>query len=228
MHEKFINQNQLESELSALETSCAGTICAIINRCNDESNKDALICSSAEKESLLRLINNLYLRNPITMTEYSLDSPQPWILSLPSFQEMKSLLNTYNIGNVANRIISSVQKRVYLFENLLTTNINTHNLTFLVSKEKGFVFSNLPVFLRNTANNSCILFSPISPNCCVHYFENKNNQNYRKNKITYISKEQTIILNCLLGLAAQQDTKYLYAKDKQEIEDTIKNIGEFL
>ena len=225
-YENYFFLNQIEQKLSELEAEATDIIRKIISLCNDDLNKEALICSSAEKEKLLRFILNLFLRNPIIMKEYSLDKPQSNYLSIPDIREMKELLDSYDMSDIANQMIVSIQKLFFIFSDTLKNKINTNNITFFVSKESRLVFSDLPLVFGAVNSDSYVVFAPISPYCCVHYYENKTPHIFRRNKITSLSKEQTISLNCMLVSAAQHDIRYIYAKDKREIEETMKYIGE--
>lgn len=231
--ESFILTNQIENHFAEKETKYAETVRRILAICRDKDNEEALVCSKNDRETIISLVANLYVRNPLTLQSAQVDTVSEIIKQSDEYRDIKSLLDWLGIDINIDSIVKAAQKRVWLDDTMdesiplkVQNELKTLKMSFLVSRDKPFIFTSFPVLVQIDEQNKLKLaILPLSTDCAVMFSENSLGK-LNSNRIHYIDNFGVEKLNKMLILSGAKEIDYIMARDKQEIEDVLKLIGE--
>ena len=231
--DSFVLTNQIENHFAKEETKYAETVRRILNICGNKDNENALVCSTNDRDTLISLVSNLYVRNPLTLESAQVDAIPENIKRSDEYQGAKALLDLLDLPFNVDSIVKAAQKRVWLDDTMdesmpmkVQEGLKNLKMIFLVSKDKPFIFTSFPVLVQVDEQNKLRLaVLPLSPNCAV-MFSDKSLGKLSSNKIHYIDNVGVEKLNKMLILSGAKDIDYIMARDKREIEDVLDYIGE--
>lgn len=220
----FLFANDIEKQFSKNETVYANTISKILLMCKKTENANALICSSKDKDILIRFVANLYLRNPLSLcagVRCNSDSCQ--VNSNKPDDDLDRFL-----PGISNAISEFAEKVDWLDERLiggkphkLINDLNKLHYCFLTSQNKRFIISSFPTILQiNSKKELKLVITPLSP-YCVLIFSDLAHYKAKRNKTEPVPDIVVDEINKMYYPYLKEKPVLLLAKEKQDIETVL-------
>lgn len=230
---KFVFVNHLENEFMVREGEYSTLCRKIVSLCLNPNNKGAIICYRREKELLADFVTNMFLRNPCMMKANVVKSAPKYIVDGMLSGNHEEIDKTIGEDNISS-FVATIRQYDFLSDNVpdglhqqIKDIICRMNLSFFVTETDTFITSNYPVisvFDEEPKRKFRAFYFPLSPKCAVILYDFEMNLNY-KNRIKYITSETANSFNHLYLELEDDVVKYLFAKDKAQIKDTINFIN---
>lgn len=231
--DSFILTNQIENHFAEKETKYAETVRRVLAVCRDKDNENALVCSTNDREILISLVANLYVRNPLTLQSAQVETVSESIKESDEYSDTKGLFDSLGLDINIDSIIKAAQKRIWLDDTMdesiplkVQKELKTLKMSFIVSKDKPFIFTSFPVLVQVDEQNKLKLaILPLSPDCAVMFSEISIDK-LNRNRMHYMDNIGVEKLNKMLILSGAKKIDYIMARDRQEIDNVLKQIGE--
>ena len=225
---EFILCNEIEKYFSEKETEYAASINDVLWKTQDPYYLTHEICTTNEIETLYNFAANLIVRNPYTMNLSDCSDLCDDIKKSKEYEKISALVKKYDLGSADNILQAAIQRDFLDDRNesgtaaLFVEEIKKLDFLIWISPNKQFITSTFPIaidFFEDKAFRKIII--PLSPHCTVLFHENEIN-----NVVRLINDEQVIEINKLISNIAMQGSDFLFAKDKEPIEELIQFISE--
>ena len=227
-NDEFILCNEIEKYFSEKEKEYSDCINDVLWKTQYPYYLTHEICTKNEIDTLYSFAANLIVRNPYTMSLSDCSDLVDDIKKSKVYALVSELAKVYNLGNADNILQAAIQRDFLDDRNeggtaaLFKEEIKKLNFLIWISPNSQFITSTFPVamnFFEDKAFRKIII--PLSPHCTLLFHEHEIN-----NVVRLISDEQVVEVNKLISNVAMQDHDYLFAKDKEPIEELIHFIGE--
>lgn len=226
---KYILFNNIEKHFAERERVFSKTLRKIIGVCCHSENKDALVCSSDDKEILSEFAVNLFLRNPLTMKNARIDEIPQKFYDLDIYQETSQIMNLFQIGD-ADSLVRSAIKKNWLDGSMRGSvpdrtkqELDKLSYSFWVSKGSHFILSNFPVVYQIDSQDRLKLFIlPLSPACMVVFCEKKF---INRNRIYYVDDYTVGKINGMILENLDDISGIIMAQNRHDIEIVLKKEG---
>lgn len=225
---EFILCNEIEKYFSEKETEYAACINDVLWKTQDPYYLTHEICTTNEIETLYNFAANLIVRNPYTMNLSDCSDLCDDIKKSKEYAKISALVKKYDLGSADNILQAAIQRDFLDDRNesgtaaLFVEEIKKLDFLIWISPNKQFITGTFPIaidFFEDKAFRKIII--PLSPHCTVLFHENEIN-----NVVRLINDEQVIEINKLISNIAMQGRDFLFAKDKEPIEELIQFISE--
>lgn len=227
---KYVLHNQIEKYFSRCEVEYAKIQNLILDICQNDMNKKALVLYGEEKEILRKFFANMLLRNPYSMRMLGVDGSLEDLddnVEIEAFREVAKLLGI----NDFDALIQVSYKKAVLMDEFPETYVNNVcsdlekvAFAFFYSREGGFITADFPVaFGRDLIINDQVIqtaYFPISPKVALlwgNYDELKKNSN----RVVEVNMESVIDLNMIFLKGNENRFKYIFADCKAALEAII-------
>lgn len=227
---KHIMPNDIEKIYADEEGKYSALLDTIINRMDKQINPNALILKSNELDLLRSFVNNLLVRNPVSMKLFLTDE---------YYENFIKILKKNGDDEVINDIFKLLElgspegfekaifKKMYLNTNksnckvfTLKPYIEEMSFVFLKSESESFITSSFPVrkaIMKDNQDYFDSLYFPLSPKYAINFFHDKTSD---RNRIRTIDKEMTNKLN--IWMAMDLDNRFLISNKKENISIIVK------
>lgn len=227
---KPILTNDIENIYADEEGKYSALLDTIINRMDKQINPNALILKSNELDLLRSFVNNLLVRNPVSMKLFLTDE---------YYENFIKILKKNGDDEVINDIFKLLElgspegfekaifKKMYLNTNksnckvfTLKPYIEEMSFVFLKSESESFITSSFPVrkaIMKDNQDYFDSLYFPLSPKYAINFFHDKTSD---RNRIRTIDKEMTNKLN--IWMAMDLDNRFLISNKKENISIIVK------
>lgn len=227
---KHIMPNDIENVYANEEGKYSALLNTIIDRMDKQINPNALILKSSELDLLSNFVNNLLVRNPVSMKLF---------LTEDFYKNFINILKENGDDEVINDMFKllglgspegfekAIGKKMYLDTNksnckvfTLKPYIEEMSFVFLKSESESFITSNFPVrkeIMKDNQHYFDSLYFPLSPKYAINFFHDKT---IDRNRLRTIDKEMTNKLN--IWMTMDLDNRFLISNKKENISKVIK------
>ncbi len=228
---KFVLQNQLENEFARRENVYNKTLKKVISICSNPKNKNALVCSSLDKNILASFVINLLLRNPWSLNTAKIDSTSSPIMELEDIKTICDVVESIGMGG-ARSLVEAAANKVWLDESFTGSvsesfkNELLHlNCVFVVTKSQQFITSSFPVQYRTFDTSDGMthiesIICPLNPNYALLYSINPITKPYKNRMVLIPAKTADIINSCYLKTDTEH-TRFIIASEKSILERLV-------
>lgn len=175
---KHVLCNNIEKKFSEYESDYSALIRRLLNICDPSKNRNALICSHADREKLISLVVNLFVRNPWAMEFFEMNNIPEGLNSHPLTIAIRELMDAMGFGGADSLMKHSV-KWADLLEHEegglvedLKQEIAKLNFTFYYSSTGNFITSSCPSCFGYLKNGQAAVHLPLSPHVIVWFGQN--------------------------------------------------------
>ena len=217
----FVTRNDIEKIYSMYEYRFSKLLKVISQRCVPAQNKNALILSSEEKDTLCKFVVNLLVRNPISMEQLRVDQLDDDFMTSDFFISLRDTLDEMNLGGAKSVCIAAQKKAMITAEfeesipDYSAKKLREINFTFYYSKDGGFITSDNPVCYgtdRHLSDEDACLYLAITPNVAVIFGNYKNSKLYR-NRMVSIEQKIVELLNQEI-VKKRHFSRFVFANNK--------------
>lgn len=221
VNKQFALTNFLENHFCLREkvySQCIVSVCQKICL-NDFCVSDI---TADERKTLAEFATNIFLR-------------QPGIMKLMGFgkisQEEKNRYHATDLdaqfGSEAETVLMFIKKCEWLhsqfpggYFQIAQAMFESMRLTVLVSKSAEFITCNWP-FLFKFDDMIFLVALPLTPKCCICY-----NNIFKNENVNYLSNDMVRLYNKLHIEKKASSLKYLYARNREDIEILFEKSGD--
>lgn len=228
---KFVLQNQLENEFAQQENEYNKILKKAINICSNPENKDALICSSSEKNILASFVINILLRNPWSLNTAKIDPISTAIIEHEDIKSIRDVVESIGMGGTKS-LVEAAASKVWLdggFAGSVPESLKGEllhlNCVFVATKSHQFITSSFPVQYRTFDTIDGIthiesIICPLNPNYALLYSINPVTKLYR-NRLVTIPAKTTDLINSYYLKVDTEHTRFIIASEKSILESLV-------
>ena len=221
-------ENQIENDFAEKEGKYSSLLKKIINLCMEPQNRNALICSTQEKELLAGFIANMLLRNPWSLKQIESDTIFEELRGNEEIDAIEQALQLMGFGGMKS-LVNAANRKVWLTgefnDEMLEMEILKLKYVILISEKEQFVTSSFPVAYEcyDTEDGITMLksvYMPIHPRISLLY--NNNVPNNCRNRIRIVGENISHRLNRIYLRGCKEQIKFIISKDKLLLESIIE------
>ena len=227
---KPILPNDIENIYADEEGKYSALLDTIINRMDEQINPNALILNSDEVDLLCSFVNNLLVRNPLSiklvLTDDYYENSTNTLKKSGKDEVINDIFKLLGLGNPES-LKKAIFKKIYLDTDkskskafTLKPYIKEMSFVFLKSESESFITSSFPVrkaIMKDNQDYFDSLYFPLSPKYAINFFHDKTSD---RNRIRTIDNEMTKKLN--IWMAMDLDNRFLISNKKENISIIIK------
>lgn len=224
-NKQYMLENEIETILQQQESEFAPIIDKIIKICANPENKNALICTTIEKEILQKFIIHMTVRHPLFL-ENEIRVINNQMAHNDTLDVIKQVIDLVGIGDVEAMCAHAV-KKLYLdpsnnnFENYITKGMTKMRQTYMAfftpnDKKSSFITSSYPVSIDHKFDIGIAL----SPKLLL-VFQRTTKKN--QNRLIPIDAEIVKTFNRSIITSNVNEVRYLIAQDKTVLSLMMDN-----
>lgn len=221
---RFALVNYLENHFSERESvygKCISFICN--NVCTDGFCVSDITVE--ERKILAEFTTNIFLRHPNIMNSIGFNDVSEEEKDTTRIKELRKLF-----GDDAETVLIFLKKCKWLdpqfpggYFQFVQNMFENMCLTILISKQSEFITCDWPILKAQNEGEIIIFFLPISPKVCICY-----NKFLQKENVNFLEDAMVKNYNQLHIEKKSTQMKYLYARNKEDIERLFKKNEEVL
>ncbi len=183
-----------------------------------------LICSHSDREKLISLVVNLFVRNPWTMQLFEMDTIPKELNNHPLTVAVRELMKVMGVGGADSLMKYSV-KWAYLIEHEegglikdLKHEIEKLNFAFCYSASGRFITSSCPSCFGRFTNGQVAAYLPLSPNVAVCFSKDIRNAN---NRICIVNDDDAMDINSIYSSLDVERARYLIGNSTSVLQECL-------
>ena len=219
---RFALVNYLENHFSERENlyrHCISSVCQKM-RTHDFRVSDI---TSDERKILAEFTTNIFLRHPNIMKSIGFDNIPAEEKNSTHARDLRALF-----GDDAETVLIFLNKCKWLdsrfpggYFQMIQNIFEKMCLTIITNERSGFITCEWPILKAQIEGEIIAFLLPISPEYCICY-----NKLFNKENVTHISDKLVDNYNQLHIEKKSSRMKYLYARNKEDIERIFEKRGE--
>lgn len=224
---KYVLCNKIEKEFSKYEGQFSVLVKRLLNICDPAKNLHALICSRKDKEDLIRLVLNLFVRNPWAMEFFEMNMIPEELNQHPLTITVRELLDKLHWGGADSLMKYSVKQTCLLEHDEgglvkeLKQELAKLNFTFYYSPSGKFLTSSCPSCF-GYSNGQALAHLPLSPHVIVCFGKDIIPRNIN-NRMKIINAEDAMNLNSLYSSLDVTRVRYFISNSSSTLQEYISH-----
>ena len=225
---KHVLCNNIENKFSEYESDYSTLIRRLLNICDPCKNRNALICSHEDREKLISLVVNLFVRNPWVMELFEMDNISEDLNSHPLTIAVRELMDAMGFGGADSLMKYSV-KWAYLLEHEegglvkdFKQEIAKLNFTFYYSASGKFITSSCPSCFGYLKNGQAVAHLPLSPNVVVCFGKDIVQRN-TNNRMCLINDDEAMDLNSIYSSLDVNRVRYFIGNSTLTVRESLSS-----
>lgn len=223
---KHVLCNNIEKKFSEYESNYSVLVKRLLNICDPSKNKNALICSHEDKEKLISLVVNLFVRNPWVMELFEMDNIPEDLNSHPLTIAVRELMDAMGFGGADSLMKHSV-KWAYLLEHEegglvkdFKQEIAKLNFIFYYSASGKFITSSCPSCFGYLKKGQAVAHLPLSPNVVVCFGKDIVQRN-TNNRMCLINDDEAMELNSIYSSLDVNRVRYFIGNSTLTVRESL-------
>lgn len=223
---KHVLCNNIEKKFSEYESNYSVLVKRLLNICDPSKNKNALICSHEDKEKLISLVVNLFVRSPWVMELFEMDNIPEDLNSHPLTIAVRELMDAMGFGGADSLMKHSV-KWAYLLEHEegglvkdFKQEITKLNFIFYYSASGKFITSSCPSCFGYLKKGQAVAHLPLSPNVVVCFGKDIVQRN-TNNRMCLINDDEAMELNSIYSSLDVNRVRYFIGNSTLTVRESL-------
>lgn len=230
---KYMSPNHLENIFSRYENEFSSFLRKMDRLCHPGQNPNALICSTEDKNTLLRLVVNFFIRTPQMMEALSVNEIPKGLEEVEGIGALHEALDLMGMGGWESFVKMAVEK-AYLTEEYgegpvfdLLNSIRNLNFTFYRAQEGCFLTSDQPVSIGidkhiPMGDKQCLYFA-LSPKVVVLFGDYEESKN-KRNRMVIISNARVEDFNMVMVKKIKELPGKIIANSEESVMRYVNQI----